>query len=263
MLKNNTSISVIVITKNEEGSIRKCLDTVSWVDELIIVDSYSNDKTVEIAKEYTDKIFLKKWNNSFSEQKNFGISKANGKWVLVLDADERLSPELQSEIKKIIDNDKYEGYWFSRKTFITPTRYLAHGFFYPDYQLKLFRNNFGIKYENRVHEEPKIPKVKTVHIKKDILHFPSKQKYDKFSSAKNLSYYIKLSAFDFLEQKKSAPFYLYKGIYIFFDYFIGSSIRGKGYLDGWAGFVAAFNFASAISVAYFYAAILRLKGKIL
>lgn len=263
MPKNNISISVVIITRNEEGNIQKCLDTVSWVDEIIIIDSYSDDKTVEIAKNYTDKIFFNEWKDSFSEQKNFGISKANGKWLLVLDADERLSPELQSNIKKIIKNGKYNGYWFSRKTFITPTRYLAHGFFYPDYQLKLFRNNLGISYENRVHEEPKIPKVKTIHIKKDILHFPSKQKYDKLSAIGNLSYYMKLSALDFLEQKKSAPFYLYKGIYIFFDYFIGSSIRGKGYLDGWDGFVAAFNFASAISVAYFYAAILRLKGKIL
>lgn len=260
MLKNNTSISVVVVTKNEERNIQKCLETVSWVDEIVVVDSYSTDKTVEIAKRYTNKIFLKKWNDSFSEQKNFGISKTNGKWVLVLDADERLSPELQSEIKKIINNGKYDGYWFSRKTFITPTRYLAHGFFYPDYQLKLFRNNLGIKYENRVHEEPKIPKVRTAHIKKDILHFPSKQKYDKLSSVKNLVYYIKLSALDFLEQKKSAPFYLYKGIYIFFDYFIGSFIRGKGYLDGWAGFVAAFNFAVAIACAYFYAAFLMLRG---
>lgn len=260
MLKNNTSISVIVITKNEEGNIRKCLDTVSWADELIIVDSYSDDKTVEIVKEYTDKIFLKKWNNSFSEQKNFGISKANGKWALVLDADERLSPELQEKIKKIINNGEYDGYWFSRKTYIIPTRYLAHGFFYPDYQLKLFRNNLGIKYVKRVHEEPMIPKEKTIHIKKDILHYPSIQKYDKLSSIKNLNSYIKLAGLDFLDQRRSVLFYWYKGVVIFFDYFFGSSIRGKGYLDGWAGFIAAFNFASAIAAAYFYSSFLKLKG---
>ncbi len=260
MPRDNSGLSVVIITKNEEGKIEKCLESVVWADEIIIVDSYSDDHTVEIASKYTDKIFLKKWSNSFSKQKNFGISKAQKAWILVIDADECLSSSLQKGVKKIINNGIYDGYWFSRKTFLSPSRYLKYGFFYPDYQLRLFRNGLGIKYKKRVHEELRIAGNRVVYIKKDILHFPSRSKYDKLSSIKNLVVYIKLGALDFLDKKRSTGFYVLTGFFTFLNYFFGSYIRGKGYLDKRAGFIAAFNFSLGIAVAYFYAAFLNFRG---
>ncbi|MEW6680688.1 MAG: glycosyltransferase family 2 protein, partial [bacterium] len=90
-------ISCIIITYNEEDNIRECLESVKWADEIIIVDSGSNDKTLEIAKEYTDKIFQKKW-QGYGPQKEYARQLVSLNWVLSIDADERVSPELREEI---------------------------------------------------------------------------------------------------------------------------------------------------------------------
>ena len=90
-------LSVVIITKNEEKNIKACLESVKWADEIIVVDAESDDRTVEIAKQYTDKVFVKPW-SGFGPQKNWGISKAQHEWIFILDADERVTPELKEEI---------------------------------------------------------------------------------------------------------------------------------------------------------------------
>src|SRR3990167_10338094 len=90
-------LSVTIITFNEENNIRDCLESVKWADEIIVVDSFSNDRTLEISKEYTDKVFQNKW-QGFVEQKNFALTKASHNWILSIDADERISDELKEEI---------------------------------------------------------------------------------------------------------------------------------------------------------------------
>ena len=94
-----TKLSVTIITKNEEKNMQACLTSVAWVDEIIIVDSFSEDRTVEIGRKFTDKIFLKKFVN-YSEQRNFANDKASNPWVLALDVDERITTELKEEIIK-------------------------------------------------------------------------------------------------------------------------------------------------------------------
>lgn len=110
-------ISAIIITYNEEKNIRDCLESIKWADEIILVDSHSIDRTVDIAKEYTDKILNRTW-EGFAAQKDFAYRQAKGDWVLSIDADERVTPELKNEILKVISEDKEaEGFKIPRRNF--------------------------------------------------------------------------------------------------------------------------------------------------
>ena len=102
-------LSVIIIAKNEEANIGRCLASVAFADEIIVLDSGSTDKTVEIAKAYTDKVFLTDW-RGYGVQKQRALEYTTGDWVLNLDADESISEELQLEIKIAIASDKADAY---------------------------------------------------------------------------------------------------------------------------------------------------------
>src|SRR3989441_11191650 len=94
---SNSSITAVVITLNEERNIADCLASVAWADEIVVVDACSTDRTVELARRFTDKIFVRPW-PGFGAQKNFAIDQASSEWILIVDADERVSPELLADI---------------------------------------------------------------------------------------------------------------------------------------------------------------------
>lgn len=125
-------LSVVIVAKNEEENIRQCLDSVKWADEIIVVDAKSTDKTVEIAREYTDKVFIKEDPKSkigLAEiSKNFGIDKATGDWIMVLDADEIVTPELRAEIEEVSreDGGRFDGYLVLRKNYFLG-KWMKHG----------------------------------------------------------------------------------------------------------------------------------------
>src|SRR3972149_3240096 len=110
-------ISVCIITYNEEKNIRRCLESVKWADEIIVIDSKSTDHTVEICREYTDHIILRDFPGHI-EQKNFAIDKANYDWVFCIDADEEVTPKLQDEINIVLEYNTpgKAGFYVSRKT---------------------------------------------------------------------------------------------------------------------------------------------------
>jgi len=145
------TLSVIVITKNEEKSIRDCLESVVWADEIIVVDSGSTDNTVAICHEYTSKVFVTGW-PGFGAQKNRALEMATCDWVLSLDADERVTPELQAEIRTAID---YPG---NNIAFKMPRlssycgRYMRHSGWWPDYIIRLFRRGKAQFTNDLVHE---------------------------------------------------------------------------------------------------------------
>ena len=166
-----TKLSVIIITKNEEENIRDCLETVKWADEIIIVDSFSRDKTVEIAKEYTGKIFQKEW-MGYGKQKNFALEKVTGDWVLNIDADERVTKELAQEIKEAIQEKEYDGYYIPNKAYFLG-KWIRHSGWYPDYHLRLFKKGKGRFNERIVHEAVQIAGKKD-YLKGSIEHFTAK-----------------------------------------------------------------------------------------
>jgi glycosyltransferase involved in cell wall biosynthesis len=145
-------LSVVISAYNEERKIEDCLKSVKGVaDEIIFIDNTSSDSTVEIAKKYTDKIFIKKNNPMLNVNKNYGFTKASGEWILNLDADERLTAELTSEISKAIENTSVDGYLIPRKNILFG-KWIRHSIWWPDYQLRLFRKGSGKFAEAHVHE---------------------------------------------------------------------------------------------------------------
>lgn len=164
-------LSVIIITYDEEKNIKECLESIKWADEIIIVDSNSNDKTIEQASAYTDKIYRTE-KQSYAQKRNLGIDKATCEWILWVDADERISTELKEEILAVINQPPQDNlpYLIKRKSFFI-NKFIKHCGWYPDYSLRLFKKSSGIRFDNaRVHERP-IYKGKTAKLRSEIIHY--------------------------------------------------------------------------------------------
>jgi len=148
-------LSVVVVTLNEEERLRACLETVAWADELIVVDALSQDKTAQIAREFTDRVIVRPW-PGFAAQKNFGVGEAGGDWILSLDADEQVSAELRDEIVGVLaDDGPHDGYRAPRRN-IFWGQSVRHGGLWPDWQLRLFRRGRGRFVERAVHESVEV-----------------------------------------------------------------------------------------------------------
>ncbi len=162
-------LSVAIATRNEEKKIKDCLESVSWSDEIVVFDEKSSDKTVAIAKKYTDKIFLVNHNPMFHKTKQQAIDKCSGDWILQIDADERVSKELKQEIITAINNSQYDAYKMPRKSEIFG-KWMEHTGWYPDYQIKLFKKGHGHYACENIHEDITI-KGSLGTLKNDLQHF--------------------------------------------------------------------------------------------
>jgi len=143
-------LSVIIITKNESAHIGFCLQSVLWADEIIVLDSGSDDDTVEICKQYTDNVFVTDW-PGFGIQKQRALDKARGDWVLSIDADEVVTTELRIEIENALRQEQFNGFDIPRLSSYCGKQ-IRHGGWWPDYVLRLFRRNVGYFTESLVHE---------------------------------------------------------------------------------------------------------------
>jgi len=165
-----TKISAVISAFNEEKNITDCIKSVAnLADEIIVIDNESSDKTAEIAKKYGAKLFSKPNNLMLNINKNFGFSKANNDWIFNLDADERSTPELDCEIKQTVNSNKQDnGYWIPRKNIIFG-KWIKHSIWWPDEQLRLFRNGKG-KFQNKhIHEYLEV-EGETGHLLNPIIH---------------------------------------------------------------------------------------------
>ncbi len=145
-------LSVIIIALNQEDHILPCLQTVSWADEIVIVDSGSQDRTLERARRVTDRIFTIDW-PGFGAAKNFALNQARGDWILSLDTDERVPEALRDEILAAVRAEgRFAGYRVPRKNYFGG-RWIKRLGWYPDYTLRLFRRGQGRFRERAVHEE--------------------------------------------------------------------------------------------------------------
>lgn len=190
--------------------------------------------------------------------RNFGLEKANGEWILMIDSDEKLSTGLIHEIPSLIKDPHIDGYWFRRKTFIAKEIYLRYGFFYPDYQLRLFRNKKEYRYIGAVHEALTIPKEKTKEVPLDILHYPANPKYTSWQDFKNMLPYIRIQAAELQKKQFSAVQLFWLGCTTFWILMFKGFIRGKGFLDGYAGFRAQVLFSLSIASGYILAGFRKL-----
>lgn len=147
-------LSVIIITKNEAQHISRCLDSVKWADEIIVLDSGSVDNTVELCKVYTDNVFVTDW-PGFGIQKQRALDKASGDWVLSIDADEQVSAALRAEIELAMQNNQYDGFEIPRLSSYCG-RNMKHGGWWPDYVLRLFKREAGKFSPELVHERVEV-----------------------------------------------------------------------------------------------------------
>ena len=137
-------ISACITAGNEESNIRRCLQSVTWADEIIVVDSFSTDRTPEICREYTDRVYKHRW-MGYIGQKNLAKDLATHEWVLFLDADEEVSPALRDEILHAFergDTTRFAAFEFPRMVWFLG-RWITHGDWYPDTKLRLYRKNLG------------------------------------------------------------------------------------------------------------------------
>jgi glycosyltransferase involved in cell wall biosynthesis len=173
------TLSVAIITKNEEGNIHRTLESVRWADEVIVVDSGSTDRTCEIARELGAKVFIEEW-KGFAAQKNSAIEKCSGDWILSLDADEEVTPELAQNIRFELNEKPQAAYWIQRRNLFLG-RWMKRGGFYPDPKLRFFAKKTGRFPDRAVHEDMELrPGVKAERtLQGDLMHhaYPTLSSY--------------------------------------------------------------------------------------
>lgn len=262
MLKSK-KISAVIITFNEESNLDRCLQSIKWVDDIVIIDSFSSDNTISVGKKYTNNIYSKKFESNFSLIRNFGIDKVKNEWILVLDADEYFSNNAETIIRKLITNNNVDGYLFPRRNYVNKNSYLKHGYFYPDYQLRLFKNNKKIRYFGHIHEQPVVEQKMTKIINYlEIYHNCSHTKYDSISSFCRFFPYIKIEANNKAKNVNSSILLIIAGLMEVIKNFYKSFFKLKGYMDGYLGFRAALLHSFYLGSIPLYAAFIKIRKKV-
>jgi len=241
MLLEKVPLSVAVITKNEEGNLPDCLRSVSFADDIVIVDSGSSDRTVQIAKEFGCRIFVEDW-KGYGPQKNSAIEKCAHEWVLLLDADERVAEATREIIKKTIREPTADAYSLRRKNFLHG-RWLKHSGYWPDRQIRLVNKNRG-QFQGIIHEKW-VTKGHLIDLDAHIEHYAFAHYSDML---KTLNDYSSVIAEDLYNSGKRAHVLspVYHGIGMFLKiYFVE-----KGFLDGMDGLVTAITKAGGSFFKY-------------
>jgi glycosyltransferase involved in cell wall biosynthesis len=246
-MKNNSAIdlSLLIITLNEEANLIELLADLDFADEVIVVDSYSSDKTEAICKLYKNVKFIQNHFENFTSQRNFAISQAKNDWILFLDADERLTPDLKNEILGTLQtNTIYSAFLFYR-TFMFKNEVLHFSGCQTDKIYRLFNKNFA-KYttERLVHEKLDV-KGKTSIFKNKLIHY-SYSDYQTFKA--KLVNYGKLKAKEkFIKGIKPT---LFRQIFHPAYNFLYNYIIRLGFLDGKKGIIICYLNANSVSVRY-------------
>lgn len=235
-------ISVVIITLNEEAHIERCIRSAPFADDIVVVDSFSTDRTVEIAEKCGARVFKEKW-KGFGPQKAFATEQAKNSWILSLDADEALSPELAAEIIECFsDLDPEAGYLFPRKSYHLG-RWIEHGGWYPDYQLRLYNKTKSQWNSAALHEKVEVKKV--LKMKRDLLHWVFDSLSDQVMTNDR---YSTLGANQLAEagQRFSYLKMLFKPL----GKFVETYIVKRGYKDGLPGFIISIGAAYSLFLKF-------------
>ncbi len=236
-------LSVVIITKNEEKNISRTLESVKWADEIVIVDSQSTDRTVEIAVSFGAKIYSPPW-RGYGLAKKEAVNRATHSWILSIDADEVVTGDLKEEINSLLESENQKvGYYIPRLTNFLG-KWIKHSGWYPDYVLRLFNKEFGNFNENVVHEAV-VVSGETGYLKNDLLHYsyPNLEEYfNKYNR------YTTIGAEELYKKEKKAS--IFEIVIKPFIAFIKHFIIKAGFLDGVEGFLVSFLSATAVMVKY-------------
>jgi len=228
-------VSAVVVTKNEEKKIAGCLESIKWMDEIVLVDDRSTDRTVEIAKKFKVKMVSKKSSN-FSIRRNIGTKKTSGDWVLHIDADERMTPELKKEILKIVNTpkNKFTSYAIPRRNYIFGKE-MKHCGLWPDYVEHFFKRSAFVSWKGALHETP-IVKGKMGYLKYPLIHL----KHDFLSEmVKKTNKWSEVEA-ELLFEANHPKMKWWRFIRIMLTEFYLRMIKQRAFLDGGEGVIYAF-----------------------
>ena len=238
-----TKISAIVLTKNSENLVADCLASISWTDEIVVIDDHSSDKTREIAKKAGCKVFT--FSGNFSEKRNFGAKKTSGDWLLYVDADERVTPLLRKETQKVIEGpQEIPAYAIPRRNFVFGKE-LKYCGLWPDYVKRLFNKDKFRGWTGELHEEPNFDVDGEVVIggKGKIGHLENPLTHLKHS---NLSEMVdKTNVWSEIEAKlmyeaNHSPMNIPRFLTAMFREFWLRMIKQRAFLDGTVGIIYAF-----------------------
>lgn len=223
---------MVIVTKDEERNIREALESVREFEDIVVVDAFSSDGTVDICREYTSRVYRQEW-MGYARQKQAAVDRAERPWVLILDADERVTPELKMEISEKIGGQEgaFSGYYLPRKSFFLG-RWMRHSGWWPDYILRLFRKDAAHIEPREVHEKVMVNGA-AGYLKGALEHYTYRTVSDFMRKMEN---YSTLSARE-MGDKKAAP--LISMVLNPFAVFIKMFFLRQGFRDGMHGFVLA------------------------
>jgi len=231
---NPEPCSATVIAFNEEANIAACLQSLAWASEIVVVDSESTDRTVEIARTFTPRVFVQPW-LGHQEQKNFALEKATHAWVFSLDADERVTPELNARILEILADPTQDGYRFPRRNYFLG-KWMRYGGWYPDAVLRLFRKDAARFGGVNPHDKVVVQSGRVGDIEIPITHYT----YTSFAQyVGKLHFYADIAARQALATGKTQPG---AGLRLAVKpawKFLETYVFKRGCLDGSHGLVAA------------------------
>lgn len=237
-------VSVIINTLNEEKNIRNCLETVKWAEEIVLVDMHSDDKTVEIAGEYTNTIYSFERMGYVEPAREFALEKTSQKWVLIIDADELVSHQLKERLGKIIENDLADLVYIPRKNYFFGDLLKGGGWGAEQEKIPRFFKKGFVQFSTRIHEvfaavnNPRILAISD--LQESLLHF-NYLDVEHFLEKSNR--YTTIEANNIYEGQK-AEIKTGKQFYRVFKEFISRFIVLRGYRDGYLGFYLAFLMAA-------------------
>jgi len=239
------TLSVVMIVKNESANLASCLDTVTWADEIVIVDSGSSDDTLEIARHYTSKVYVAGDWQGYGIQRQRAQHFATGDWILMLDADERVTPELRKSIEAILGGDDRNGVYAVARLSWCFGRFIRHGGWYPDRVVRLYPRERAQYGDERVHEKLHYGTLEERKVNGDLLHF----------TYRDLHHYLVKSAGyarDWAEQRKARGknASLLEGAWHGLGCFLRMYLFRAGFLDGRAGLLLALLSAHSTFVKY-------------
>lgn len=245
-------ISATLITHNEEINIEDALRSLFWADEIVVVDCGSTDATVEICRRYTDRVFTRPW-TGYVDQKNHAMERAAHDWIFSLDADERVDPALAQEIKTLRQSGfGHPGYRIPRVAFFLG-RWIRHGDWYPDFQLRLFDRRCGRWQGGRVHESVRVDG-NPGRLNGEIRHYTYRSLSDYL---RRLETYSTLASQDSFGRGKKAS--IFKVLANPPAAFVKAYLLKRGFLDGAPGVIVAVM--GAVSVFFKYAKLYELQRK--
>lgn len=239
------AISACVTAGNEEANIRRCLESLKWADEIVVVDSFSADRTAEISREYTDRVYQHQW-LGYIGQKNLIKDMAKGPWVLFVDADEEVSPGLRAEIEREFElgaSKGYAGYEFPRMVHYLG-RWITHGDWYPDVKLRLFRKAVGTCGGREPHDRTTVDGP-VRRLSKPLYHYTYTGIADHLVT---LNKFSSITAETELGDGRS--FRLVDLIFRPWVRFLRSYVVRRGMLDGLPGFIIAVTAAYSVFAKY-------------